>query len=278
VKPNSNFPKDHISVSQINLYLMCPLKYRFTYVDLLPRPFKPVAFAFGSAIHSAIEWWHKKRMEGRDPNWKEVSRVFSADFNAQQADNLAYGDGESPVSLLDKGKAMLAVYMREYAGASPKAVEMPFRVTLADQETGEILDLPLDGFMDLVEHDDTVVDLKTAARSYSDFDVSQHLQLTAYSYAYESLYGRRPKLRLDCLLKTARPKLVPLPTEREQNDHVRFFHIAKSVARAIQSEQFHPCPGWQCKGCEFFEPCQGWRTDRTTRVESAVRERAMVPA
>jgi putative RecB family exonuclease len=278
VKPNANFPKDHISVSQINLYLMCPLKYRFTYIDLLPRPFKPAAFAFGSAIHSAIEWWHKKRMEGRDPNWRDVSRVFAADFNAQQADNIAYKDGESEADFVDKGKSMLAVYLKEYSGAPPKAVEMPFRVHLVDQETGEMLELPLDGYMDLVESDDTVVDLKTAARSYSEFDVSQHLQLTAYSYAYEQLYSTRPKLRLDCLLKTAKPRFVPLPTEREQDDHVRFFHIAKGVTDAIRSEHFYPCPGWQCKDCEFFKPCQTWRTNREPHAEPVASEKVLVPA
>jgi len=30
---------DHISVSQINLFLMCPLKYRFSYIDGLPKLF-----------------------------------------------------------------------------------------------------------------------------------------------------------------------------------------------------------------------------------------------
>lgn len=275
---NTHSLPDHISVSQINLYLLCPLKYRFTYVDKLPRPFKPIAFAFGSAIHSAVEWWHKKRMEGKSPGWSEVAKIFGADLNAQKCDTLVFADGQSESELLEKGKAMLAAYLKEYDGGHAEAVELPFRVPLADQESGEVLDIPLDGFIDLVEEGHVVVDLKTAARAYSVFDVSQNLQLTAYSYAYEHLYGKRPKLRLDCLLKTAKPRLERIETERDQGDHVRFFHIAKAVSEAIRSEHFFPCPGWQCKDCEFYKPCQAWRSEPLVQTGIGSRGKVKVTA
>ena len=63
----SDYPKDHVSATQLNLYLMCSLKYRFVYVDRLPRPFKPVELALGTAFHAAIEWWHKQRKQGNSP-------------------------------------------------------------------------------------------------------------------------------------------------------------------------------------------------------------------
>ena len=42
--------KDHLSVSQINVYLACPLKYRFQYVDEIPRAFTSSALVFGIAV------------------------------------------------------------------------------------------------------------------------------------------------------------------------------------------------------------------------------------
>jgi hypothetical protein len=33
-------PPRTISVSQVNAYLACPLKYRFQYVDRIPRPWR----------------------------------------------------------------------------------------------------------------------------------------------------------------------------------------------------------------------------------------------
>ena len=41
-----------ISISQINLYLTCSLKYRFQYIDRLPRLVQSAAMVFGSAAHT----------------------------------------------------------------------------------------------------------------------------------------------------------------------------------------------------------------------------------
>ena len=48
-------PARVISVSQVNAYLACPLKYRFQYVDKIPRPWRAAAMAFGSSVHAAVE-------------------------------------------------------------------------------------------------------------------------------------------------------------------------------------------------------------------------------
>ena len=55
---------DHLSSSQLNLYLQCSLKYKFQYVDGLPRPCKASGLAFGSALHSALAWFHKELAAG----------------------------------------------------------------------------------------------------------------------------------------------------------------------------------------------------------------------
>ncbi|SYZ71955.1 conserved hypothetical protein [Candidatus Zixiibacteriota bacterium] len=250
---------DNISVSQINLYLMCPLKYRYQYVDRLPKPFKPAELALGSGVHAAIEWWHKGRKNGRFPPWEEVVRIFEADIQAQAIDEIRFKNGDGPEILLAKGKELLAVYLKEYAGGLPEAMELPFRVPLTELETGETLDLPLDGYFDLIESGDTVVELKTAARNYDQTAILQHLQLTAYAYAFLILYKRRANLRLDVLIKSKNVKMQSFEVIREKRDLVRFFHIAKGVIRSIKGGNFYPNMGWQCPTCEYFETCQKWR-------------------
>ncbi len=251
--------RDHISVSQINLYLLCPLKYRFNYIDKLPKPFKAAELAFGSAIHSAIEWWHKERQAERNREWQDIASVFEADLNAQAVDEIRFKNGDDLSSLIDKGKELLAVYVKEYKGTTPKAVEQGFRVPLVDLETGERIDLPLDGYFDLLEEGDTVVELKTAAKVYDLTTITQHLQLTAYAYAFSWLRKREPNLRLDILTKTKKPQLHSFEVFRDQNDKVRFFHLAKRVIEGIHSGHFYPSAGWLCPSCEYFDVCQKWR-------------------
>ena len=251
--------RDHISVSQINLYLMCPLKYRYQYVDQLPRPFKAAELAFGSAIHSAIEWWHKERQAEREREWQQVASVFEADMNAQAVDEIRYKNGDDLSALVEKGKELLAVYLKEFKGGAPKAVEQAFRVPLVDSETGERLDLPLDGYFDLLEEGDTIVELKTAAKAYDTTTLAQHLQLTAYAYAFTIQRKREPNLRIDILTKTKKPQLHSFEVVRGRNDIIRFFHLAKRVIEGIQNGHFYPNAGWQCPSCEYYDACQKWR-------------------
>lgn len=261
MKTNGQTPRDHLSVSQINLYLLCPRKYAFSYIEKVERPFKPIGFAFGSAIHSTIEWLNRERKAGRTPEALELWRIFLADWNAQKAETLLLKGVDDESVLFRQGKELLGLYYAEATNRPPpQSVEMPFKVNLVDQETGEALDLPLEGAIDLVEKGDTVVEIKTTSRGFSQLQLDQHLQLTAYDYAYEMLYKRKPRLVLESLYKGKKVRIERLEVKRNKGDHVRFFHIAKGVAKAMRAGNFHPIPGWQCAECEFFAVCQKWRS------------------
>ena len=252
-------PTDHVSVSQINLYLMCPLKYRFVYVDCLPRPFKPVELALGTAFHAAVEWWHKHRKNGSSPDADDVSRILTADLRAQAEETLRFKNGESLDDVITLGGKLASTYINGYRGNPVQETEASFRVPLVDMETGEDLDLPLVGYFDLLEADDTVVETKTAARAYDRLTILNHLQLTAYGYAYCVLYDREANLRLDVVTKTKQPRMQSVEVVRDKSDMVRFFHLVKSVCKSISNFCFHPHYGWQCGNCEFAEPCRKWR-------------------
>jgi len=257
---NSNgYPRDHVSVSQINLYLMCPLKYRFVYVDQLLRPFKSVDLALGTAFHAAVEWWHKHRKNGSPPDAEDVSRIMAADLRAQAEETLQFKNGKSLDDAISLGQQLVRTYVSSYRGKPVQDTEVPFRVPLVDLETGEDLCLPLDGYIDLLEADDTVVETKTAARAYDRLTILNHLQLTAYGYAFCVLYDREANLRIDVVTKTKQPRMQSVEVVRDKSDMVRFFHLAKSICKSISNSCFHPHYGWQCGNCEFAEPCRRWR-------------------
>src|SRR5437870_13297063 len=100
-----------LSVSQVNAYLACPLKYRFQYIDQIPRPWRVAAMAFGSSVHAAVEWFHKERLAGRTPELTEVIKVFDADWYAQNVEPLVFSERESKDSLAEKASAMLQLYV-----------------------------------------------------------------------------------------------------------------------------------------------------------------------
>src|SRR5207247_6963667 len=66
----------HVSFTQIDQYLRCPLKYKFTYVDRLEPEFVPAALAFGSGIHGAAAFLLRGRAEGTPPGLADVQAFF----------------------------------------------------------------------------------------------------------------------------------------------------------------------------------------------------------
>lgn len=258
------------SLSQVQAYLACPLKYRFQYLDNLPKPWRPAALAFGSSIHAAVEFFHRLRFDGQKVELADVLRIFEADWYAQNLDTLVFSEWESSDALLQKAKAMLTVYVEAQSGTQPIAIEQPFELELADPETGECLDVHLRGIIDLVEEGDVLVDLKTAGRSISDGDLERHLQLSTYALVYFLRRGVIPKLRLDMLLKTTRPKLERRETTRSVEDLGWTARLIQGVARSIETEHFFPNPSWRCSECEYFAHCQAWRGEEAATSQQLI--------
>ena len=105
----------------------------------------------------------------------------------------------------------------------------------------------------------TLVDLKTAGRTLEQGGLERHLQLSTYALAFFLLHGSIPKLRLDMLLKTTKPRLERHLTTRTVEDLGWTARLIHEVAAAIQTEHFFPNPSWRCTECEYFAHCQQWR-------------------
>jgi RecB family exonuclease len=161
---------------------------------------------------------------------------------------------------------MLAVLCAEVPDATEVvAVESAFAVPLVDQATGAVLDRDLVGTLDLVERDAdgrlVVVDLKTAARKYSDLQVEASLQLSIYSYA-TAMNGLADeaelRLRFDVLTKTKQPELHRYWTTRDRAANVRLYRLAAEVVAAVDAGIFPPRVGWPCQDCPVRSRCWAW--------------------
>ena len=250
---------EHLSASQINLYIQCSLKYQYQYVDQIPRPFKPSGLAFGSVMHSAIEWFHKERIKKKEVSLDRLLKIFETDWFSQRVGTqIRFKDGEDEVKLMLTGKEMLGIYFNSPLN-SIESAEVPFHVPLLNVSTGEELVVSLEGIIDLIEKDDVIVEFKTSARSMDPESLNDYLQLTAYSYAYKTLFGREPKtLKVINFVKAKTPKMVVIETSRNKRDYERFFYIAREVLRGINSSLFFPKQSFMCKDCEYEDLCKKW--------------------
>ena len=248
-------PPDHLSVSQVTTYLGCPRKYRFRYLDKREPEARSANLAFGSAVHSAIEWWQNERIAGREPDRDRALRIFRADWTAQLADPLLDLEEKTPEEYATLGEALVQLFMDRFASeAPPAAVEQRFEVSLHDVTTGGQLPVPLVGYFDALG-EALVWELKTAARKTA---VSEYaLQLAAYSYAVREATGANPVVRVVELIKTKVPKIEVEEVRIADREVAWFVEVAGEVWAAISAGAFPPNPSWMCQRCEHRRACRG---------------------
>ncbi len=231
--------RPYLSYSQLALYLECPLKYKFRYIDESEGEDGKVASAllFGQAVHVALAHFYREAMEGQPFSLKEFLDVFATAWgNACEEKEIIYSEGEDFDSLLEQGKEMLRVFARMAHPMKVIAVEVPFEFKLEHPQTGEEFQVPIKGIIDLIEEDESgtlwIVDHKTASRSYTEQQVEGDLQMLIYAAAVKQLdvvEGRNALLRFDVLLKTKRPQFLQYRMQRDDRDRMKLFQIVEGI-------------------------------------------------
>jgi len=250
------------SASRVNLYLMCPRKWAFKYVEGAEPERRSAAMALGRAVHSAIEYMNLELLDGQRPEAKDVIRVFQADFEFELDMGVDFKSNESANLLRRQGTDLVFEYVKAYVDRPVEAAEVPFTVPLMDPETGEVFPYNLHGWFDVLWPEDTIGEIKTGARRFDENTLARKIQLHAYAYAWRQLYGRDASIKVVQLLKTRRPELVEHDVRRSVSDDAWFVHLVSNVARGIEAGAFPPNAGWLCSDCEYQRACTAWRGDR----------------
>ena len=258
----------HFSYSQLNTYLICPMKYAHNYVWGTPWEAKPVALPFGKAVHKAAEDYYRNLKEtGEIIPVDEVIATFEFAFMEETGKTdieLTFKNGENLESLRDQGIELLKLFHAETKPQKIVAVEFPFSVKVLDiiNGTGD-LPIKLEGYFDLIESDQegnyAVVELKTSAQRFSSLRLEYDNQATTYSYAMDRMRVATSEnsclVRYDVLLKTKKPAFEHYFVTRTKADHKRLIQLINEVLRAIENRIFYRQTGWQCSDCQFKKAC-----------------------
>lgn len=254
--------RDHLSFSQLNTYMSCPLKYWYQYVLGIKPSTTPASLAFGGAIHRALAWHLQSQLEGDPMPESEVLAYFEADwFESVEREHVLFSrhDGDS---LLVLGKGMLLAYLESPAPQAMQLVgiEEPFTLTI-DPELPPVVGT-LDALYVSVSAPTAalVVDFKTSAASMPESRVAQDLQLTCYSLALSAMgYPvAEQTVGFTVLTKTKTPKVQQLMATRTAAQQGQFVKTAKQIYGAILADLFYPRRDLQCAGCPYAELCEAW--------------------
>jgi putative RecB family exonuclease len=259
--------RPYLSYSQLALYLECPLKYRFRYIDEIKTEGVSSALVFGKAIHQALAQFYRDIQDGKAfclPQFLDGFEEAWVD-ECERAD-VVFRKEDSFEGLLNQGKGMLKVFARERMPTMGViAVEVPFEFQLENPETGEEFPIPIKGVIDLIEEDENgtlwVVDHKTSNRAFSDHQIDADLQLMIYAAAVEQLdmvEGREKRYRFDVLTKTKKPKFLQYRLFKDDLDRRKLFRLVTEMWKAIEAEAFYPRYSTHYAGCAWEDECREW--------------------
>ena len=253
----------HLSISAVNSWIDCGLMYKFGKIDKIPIESKADALEFGTVIHIVLGEYYEEKMIGNKMLLKDIHQSFEEHWHrvAEGRIDIKYANGKDFGTLLMEGKDLLTAWYMKLPEDNFKilAVEEAFSFNLPG------IEIPLIGAIDLIEEDeaDTIIitDFKTSGKAYSVSEIDQNQQMTTYQLGVKAngYADREILLRLDCLIKTQKPKFEQYWKTRSEIDEIRLIRKIKQVWDGISKGVFVPNDtSWKCKGCFYKTACDEW--------------------
>ena len=249
----------HRSVSQITTYTSCPRKYKYSYLDEKTIMTDSSAKSLGSALHKAQEFNYKQKIKSRvDLPYEEV-KDFMIEFLVNEfknnADNesffkVKYNKKETGEEIIKTAVGLLdKLYHEVMVKTQPLFVELPITLEINGQEFLM--------YIDLIDEDWIVRDLKTSASRYSEDVLDKNTQLVAYALGFRKKFGKEEGgVGLDVLVKTKEPVVQTFRGKISDYQIGRFLNTLAQVNKAIENELFPPVDNQMtCSWCDFKELC-----------------------
>jgi len=253
-------PGDVLSPSAATTYTNCGAKYYFGRVLKLPDP-PTGALVMGNAVHAAIgENFRQKIETKRDlptagvqaiylEAWEQLVAGTAPNRSSRPSLPAEFRDDENPKELRDEGLALTLKYLDEACPSiEPAAVELPV--------AGRIAGVMVRGYIDLLEVNGRVRDLKTAKRTPTDVSANYRFQVSTYTQLTPYASG---DACVDTLVKLKTPKLVHLEFKANEADKAETQAMYPLVQQSIRAGVFLPNrQNYMCsrKYCGHWRQCE----------------------
>lgn len=238
-----------LSVSQAKCFLTCPARWYFKYLIGLPDP-PTASLGLGTAVHSALGYNFVQKIDSKqDLDIRAVVERFAIAWR-EQAQIVEFREDEDTGALADTGAAMVVAYMGQLAPTvQPAFVELPV--------AGAIGGVQVRGFVDVVDIEGRVIDLKTSAKKPAGISPDYRLQLTTYDLLTPQSRGR---VALHTMTKQKTVQVIEQSAEIGPAD-VKFAEtLYPMVQDSIRDGIYYPRRdnNYLCsrKNCPFWRACE----------------------
>jgi RecB family exonuclease len=237
-----------LSPSQVRCFMDCQMRWWFKYALRYADP-ATGKMALGRAVHAALTQNFAQKVETQeDLPVTGVVALFRDAWSGERAQT-EFRDDEDPTELGACGEALVSKYMDEAAPRiEPATVEM--------RVEGTIGGIRVQGWIDLMDVNGRIIDLKTAARKPSGIESDYKFQIATYAQLTPGASG---EARLDTLVKTKTPAFVTQNFRVTQQDVLATQKLYPLARQSMKSEHMMPNRlSLTCsrRNCSYWRHCE----------------------
>jgi DNA helicase-2/ATP-dependent DNA helicase PcrA len=232
-----------LSASDLDLYLTCPLKYKFARVFGIPQE-PTINQRFGILIHNVLERFHKEAGAGEEDTLERLMDLFEAGWR-----RTGFGSSDDELQFRDRAREAMRLYWereREAEG-EPVWLERKFDMRIGEHHVRGRVDrvdrLPGGG------HE--LIDYKTGERK-SEADLESDLQLALYRIAAREAWGVEAEAGSYYYVLDAEKVAAPV----RPDDAERVERTVLQVGEGVLGQDFEPRPSPSvCSWCDYRLVC-----------------------
>jgi DNA helicase-2/ATP-dependent DNA helicase PcrA len=233
-----------LSASDLDLYLICPLKYKFARVFGIPQE-PTINQRFGILVHNVLERFHKEAGgDGGDASLERLMDLFETGWRRS-----GFGSSDDELQFRDRARAAMRLYWEResVAEGQPVWLERKFDIRVGPHHVRGRVDrvdrLP-DGGHELIDY-------KTGERK-SEEDLENDLQLALYRLAAREAWELEAGSGSYYYVLDAEKVVAPT----KPDDAERVERTVLAVGEGVLKQDFEPRPSAAvCSWCDYRLIC-----------------------
>jgi len=232
-----------LSASDLDLYLTCPLKYKFSRVFGIPQE-PTINQRFGILIHNVLERFHKEEREGEEPGLARLMELFEAGWR-----RTGFGSGDDELQFRDRAREAMRLYFEREGEreGEPVWLERKFDIKIGPHHVR--------GRVDRVDRlpggSHELIDYKTGERK-SEAALENDLQLALYRLAAREAWEVEASSGSYYYVLDAEKVAAPVRAD----DAERVERTVLEVGDGVLGQDFEPRPApTTCSWCDYRLIC-----------------------
>ncbi len=232
-----------LSASDLDLYLTCPLKYKFARVFGIPQE-PTINQRFGILVHNVLERFHAEQAEGEEEGLERLMDLYEAGWRKG-----GFGTSDDELQYRERGREAMRLYWEResVAEGEPVWLEKQFDFQVGAHHVR--------GRVDRVDRlpggDYELIDYKTGERK-SEADLESDLQLALYRLAAREAWDIEAGTGSYYYVLDAEKVAAPI----RPDDAERVERTVLQVGEGVLGQDFEPTPSpTVCSWCDYRLIC-----------------------